>query len=155
MNEARNILAEQVDRLLGDAVTREALAAAEAGSWPEAMWGAIEEAGLPGVLAQEGAGWEEAEVVCRAAGRHQVPLPLADSVLACWLLSGAGIEVPSGPLSVAPVRPGEVLRLTRDGAAWRLHGTATRVPWGRDVGHLAVLAEHDGAPHVALVGLKM
>jgi alkylation response protein AidB-like acyl-CoA dehydrogenase len=152
MNEARNILAEQVDRLLGDAVTREERAAAEAGAWPGELWRAVEEAGLPGVLAQEGAGWAEAEVVCRAAGRHQVPLPLVESVLACWLLSGAGIEVPSGPLSVAPVRPGEALRLTREGATWRLDGTASRVPWARDVGHLAVLAEHDGAPHVALVG---
>ena len=151
MNEARNILAEQVDRLLGDVVTREALAGADSGAWPEALWRAVEEAGLPGVLAEDGAGWGEAEVVCRAAGRHQVPLPLVESVLACWLLSGAGIEVPAGPLSVAPVRPGEALRLTREGDTWRLDGTATRVPWGRHAGHLAVLAEHDGAPHVALV----
>jgi acyl-CoA dehydrogenase len=154
MNEARQILAEQVDRLLGNLVTREVLAEAEAGVWPARAWQAIEEHGLTRILVagDEGAaGWGEAEVVCRAAGRHRVPVPLAESVLAGWLISGAGIDVPEGPLSLAPVRLGETLRLSRDDGSWRLHGTATRIPWGCDAGHLAVLALHDATPHVALV----
>ena len=56
-----------------------------------------------------------------------------------------------GPLTVAPVREGDVLSATREGALWRIDGTATRVPWARQCGTIAVLAESDGKSVVALV----
>ena len=154
--ELRSILADQVNRLLGDRVTKAALESAEAGSWPAELWQAIEENGLTRVLVPEeqggvGGSWAEAEVVLRAAGRYQAPVPLAEGVLAGWLLSGAGLEMPEGPISVAPVRREETLSLRRDGDGFRLDGSATRIPWGRGVDHLAVLAMLDGAPWVALI----
>ncbi|MDP6812818.1 MAG: acyl-CoA dehydrogenase family protein, partial [Alphaproteobacteria bacterium] len=72
-SELRTILGDQVNRLLGDLVTKDVLETAETGAWPEALWQAIEENGLPRVLVPEdrggvGGGWDEAEVVIRAAG---------------------------------------------------------------------------------------
>ena len=61
-----------------------------------------------------------------------------------WLLSTAGITQPEGPLTVAPVREGDVLTAKRDGAGWHIDGTATRVPWARQCGAIAVLAESGG-----------
>ena len=88
----------------------------------------------------------------RVAGAHAVPAPLAETMLAGWLLAGAGLAVPDGPLSVGPVRQDETIDLRRVGDAWQVAGTLTRVPWGRTVTALALSAQHEGQPWVALVG---
>jgi acyl-CoA dehydrogenase len=98
-----------------------------------------------------GGTWLDAHVVVRAAGRHVAPVPLAETIVAGHLLSQAGLEVPYGPMTLAPVHRGERLTLTRSGGNWRVSGTATRVPWGRAATHVVTVAEVDGAVTVALV----
>ena len=44
----------------------------------------------------------------RRSAYHGAPLPLAETMLAGRLLAAAGLEVPQGALTVAPVRPGDV-----------------------------------------------
>ncbi len=156
MNEARTLLADVVTRLFTDRVTPDVLQSAEQGQWPAALWEAVEENGLTMPLVAEakgGAGgtWGDAHVVIRATGRHAVPLPLAETIVAAWLLAESGLEVPTGPLTLAPVRRDERLRLSRAGAGWTLSGTATRVPWGRAAKHVVVVADVDSRAHVALV----
>jgi len=155
MNELRGILTSTVTRLLGTEVTKESLQEAEAGTWPAALWDALEGNGLTRPLvpeAQGGAGgtWEDAHVLLHAAGRFAAPVPLAETILASALLSSAHLEVPDGPLTVAPVRPGETLALAAAGG-WRLSGTVTRVPWGDAAARVAVVAPVDGRVHLALV----
>ena len=53
-SELGEILADQVDRLLADTSTREVKRDAELGTWPEALWAQVEEAGLPLALVSEG-----------------------------------------------------------------------------------------------------
>ncbi|MGH7387867.1 MAG: acyl-CoA dehydrogenase family protein [Candidatus Rokuibacteriota bacterium] len=154
--DPRALLADTVTRLFGDLVTKEALEAAEKGAWPEALWQALEEGGLTLPLvpeAQGGAGgtWLDAHVVVRAAGRHAAPVPLAETIVASWLLAEAGLDVPLGPLAIAPVQRNDRLALRRAGGGWRLDGVAHRVPWGAASGHVVVVAEGDGRPTVALV----
>jgi len=155
-SELRTILSDQVNRLLADRVGKGVLEAAEAGAPQDQLWQAIEENGLPMVLVPEdrggvGGGWGEAEVVIRAAGKYLAPVPLVESILAGWLLSNAGLEMPLAPISIAPVRADEALSITRDGGGYRISGMATRVPWGRSVEHLAVFGRCEGEPYVALV----
>ena len=78
-------------------------------------------------------------------------MPLAETIVASALLAGAGLEVPLGPLTIAPVHSGETLKLSRSGETSRLRGTATRVPWGAAAGHIVALAEIDGRAMVALL----
>ena len=87
----------------------------------------------------------------RVAGEFALPLPLAETMIAGYLLAGAGIDIPDGPLTVAPVVATDRLILTRNGDAWHLAGTAARIPWARHAAAIAVLAEYNGAPHVALI----
>jgi acyl-CoA dehydrogenase len=155
-SELRTLLADTVTRLFTDLVTKERLESSEKGVWPDELWRALEEGGLTLPLVAEdrgGAGgtWGDAHVVVRAAGRHAAPVPLAETVVASALLAGARLDVPTGPLTLAPVRSTETLALTRAGSAWRLSGTATRVPWGRAARHVVVVAEVDGHPTVGLV----
>ena len=155
MNELRTILGDVVTRLFTDLVSKDLLESAERGEWPAALWQAVEENGLTLPLVPEskgGAGgtWGDAFVVIRAAGRHAVPLPLAETIVGSWLLSGAGLDAPSGPLTIAPARREDTLRLVRAGAGWRLSGSAARVPWGGAAHHVVVVALAEGRPMVAL-----
>jgi acyl-CoA dehydrogenase len=154
-SELRSLLADTVTRLFTDLVTKEAIEAAEKGTWPDALWRALEEGGLTLPLlpeAQGGAGgtWLDAHVVVRAAGRHTAPVPLAETILASWLLAGAGLEVPPGPLTVAPVHRDDSVHLVRAGGGWRLRGSAARVPWGAAAGHVVVVSALDGGTMIAL-----
>ncbi|MBI2528467.1 MAG: acyl-CoA/acyl-ACP dehydrogenase [Candidatus Rokubacteria bacterium] len=149
MSEARTILAEAVTRILTDRVTKDVLESAEKGQWPAALWQALEESGLTLPLVPEarggaGGSWGDAHVLLTAAGRFAAPVPLAETMIASWLLAEAGLEVPLGPLAVAPVRRGDLLRLERAGGGWRLGGSAGRVPWGGGAGHLVVVTTPDG-----------
>src|SRR3989449_7665060 len=145
MNEARAILADVVARLFTERVTRELRQSAETDAWPDALWTAVEENGLTLPLvpeAQGGAGstWGDAHVVVSAAGRHAVPLPLPETIVAAWLLAGAGLDVPAGPLTLAPAQRDDDLRVKPTTGGFRLDGTARRVPWGAGARHVVVVA---------------
>jgi acyl-CoA dehydrogenase len=153
MNELQTILSDTVSRLFTDRVTQALRESAEKGEWPEALWQAVEEGGLtlpqiPEARGGAGGSWADAYIVVAAAGRFALPLPLAETMVAAWLLAQSDLDVPTGPLTVAPVHPADRLELARDGGAWRLSGVAARVPWGRVAEHVVVVA----GGHVALVG---
>jgi acyl-CoA dehydrogenase len=156
MNELRTILSDVVTRLFSEGVTKEVIEAAEQGTWPQPLWEAIEENGLTLPLVPEsqgGAGgtWLDAHVIVTAAGRYAVPLPLSETIVASWLCATAGLDVPEGPLTIAPVRRGEAIRLRREGGPWRASGAASRVPWGGDAAHVVVVDETDDGTAVALI----
>jgi acyl-CoA dehydrogenase len=156
VSELGDLLAPTVTRLFTDLVTKELIESAEKGVWPAALWSALEEGGLTLPLLPETAGgaggtWADAYVVVRAAGKHAAPVPLAETILGGWLLTQAGLDVPLGPLTVAPVRGGERLRVIRSNDSWRLSGTVTAVPWGAAAGHVVAVAEGNDGPMVALL----
>jgi len=99
--------------------------------------------------AQGGAGAELADgfAVLGVAGRYAVAVPLAETLLAGWLLFRAGLKAPEGAMSVAPARPSDKVTLNSDG---RLSGQARGVPFAKEAKHLAVLA----GSSVALVETK-
>ena len=156
MSELGSLLSDTVGRLFGALATKELIESAEKGAWPEKLWRALEEGGLTLPLVSEDAGgaggtWEDAHVVVAAAGRHAAPVPLAETIVAGALLSRTGLEVPLGPLTLAPVHAGERLTLARRGSGLTVSGTATRVPWGRHAGHVVTVGDVDGRPTVALI----
>lgn len=139
-------------RLFGDLATPAAVNAAEEGVWPAALWQAIEMAGfldalistdVPGDLSGIG----NAATILRAAGRYAVPLPLAETMLARWLLASAGLAMPEGPLTIASLKREATFTLRREGKGWHLSGKASGVPWAQKATGIVVVA--DG--HIACV----
>jgi acyl-CoA dehydrogenase len=119
-----DMLIETTERLFGSLCTPAALRAAEQSGWAPGMWAGVAGLGLLDALA-----------VLRIAGAYSLPLPLAETGLAGWLLTTAGIDVPPEPLTVVPGRPDDTLRLS----GGRLYGTAHRVPWARAAGLIVAL----------------
>ena len=68
------------------------------------------------------------------AGKFAVPTPLAETMLAGWLLSQGEIGFPGGRLSVAPVREKDRLGIDNNNT---LTGTARSVPFAREADSFA------------------
>ncbi|WP_247872726.1 acyl-CoA dehydrogenase family protein [Azospirillum sp. TSH64] len=164
VSDTSQILVDTATRLFEEQFTAKQRVAAESGQWLDTQWQAVEDMGLPLALVPEEAGGfglplVEALDLIRLAGAFAVPLPLAETMLANRILASAGLELPGGPLTLAPVRPDDRLTLSRRDGGWLLSGTAHRVPWGR-VAATVVLARcedpgddagQDGQSFAALV----
>ena len=140
MNEMRQIMADTVEKLFTEHVTKSLKESAEASDFPEKLWNAVEENGLLHILVPEkfggvGAEFADAEVIARGIGRHAVPMPVVESILANWILVSAGLDIPTGMTVLAPVRADEALDFAGD----KVRGTATRVPWGRTAAQVVVI----------------
>ena len=147
-----NIIVDTATKIFADLCEPATINAAEEGKWPQEFWDALEESGLtltwvPDTLGGAGAEIIDGFAVLRVAGRFSAPVPLAETLLAGWLLAQAGIEAPAGPMTIAPVYEDGHIELT-DHA---LRGRARHIPFARSARHIAVLAYQAGAPCVALV----
>src|SRR5690349_21934243 len=88
--EVSTILIEQADRLFELHARKDVQAAADGGAWPEALWRAVEDAGLPLALVPEeaggvGLGMADAARLVRRSAYHTVPLPLAETLIGAAL----------------------------------------------------------------------
>lgn len=93
------ILLETASALFARHCSPAQVAAAEAEGWSPALWAELERSGLAAIGAEGSAA--EAAAVVRVAARHAAPVPLAETVMASWILRRLGQEIPAGPLTVA------------------------------------------------------
>jgi len=118
--------------------------------WQSAQWQAVSDAGYPlALLSEDQGGFDltplQALGLVRLAAAQAAPLPLGETMVANWLLAGAGLDLAPGPAGF-----GSGAQLTRDGAGWRIRAHLARLPWGRDLGTLALLGfDDDGGAWVA------
>jgi alkylation response protein AidB-like acyl-CoA dehydrogenase len=154
MRDETRMLLESMGRLFEDHCTKQVADAAETGAFPDALWQAVSDSGVPlGGVADSGVDWSDLYAVLRVAGRFAAPIPLAETILAAWIASAAGLEVSEKPMTVGPVRSDDQLTLERDGNGWRLSGRASRLPWATDAAKIVLLADGPkGAMAVSLEG---
>jgi acyl-CoA dehydrogenase len=153
-SEIRAMLVESATRLFADHVDARTLEAAKRDGWSAVLWTVMESAELPRVSVPEEAGGaggtlSDLAAVLRVAGRYAAPVPFAETaLLANWLLAGAGLELPRGPLAVLPGAPLSA-RHSKDG--WVVSGVCSRVPWARIAARLVGLAHADRELRVVMV----
>ena len=148
MDEAESLVRDAATRIFQDLGDPQTLNNAADDAWRAPLWSALEEAGLTTAwvsdeLGGAGAGIGSGFAVLRVAGEFAVPLPLAETLLAGWLLEQGGIVMPGGAMTVAPTRRADKISLV-DG---KLSSTARAVSFATKVDHIAVLVDD----HVALV----
>jgi acyl-CoA dehydrogenase len=151
-----NIVVETAERIFADLCDPQTVNSAKDDKWKDALWKALAENGLTlAWVAEEhggaGAGLSDGFELLSAAGRFAVPVPLAETMLAGWLLSQGGIVSPDGAMSVAPVQPKDRITLNADGT---LSGRAQSIPFAREAQHFAVLAHGANGVSIALVAAK-
>ena len=130
VTESDNIVAETAARIFADLADPQTINRARDSSWKEKLWRALSDAGLtlawvPENLGGAGASLADGFAILGAAGRYALPVPLAETLLAGWLLARAGIAAPAGAMTVAPARPRDRITLNADGT---LSGRAAEFP---------------------------
>ena len=153
MAESENIVAETAEKIFADLADAQTINSDKKGGWKAPLWQALTEAGLPLSWVPEdcggsGASLAEGFSVLSAAGRFAIAVPLAETMLAGWLLAQAKIASPEGAMTVAPASPKDRIALNADGT---LSGRARGVPFAKDARHIAVLAQGAGGVSIALV----
>ena len=153
MAESENIVAETAEKIFADLANAQTINRDKKGDWKAPLWQALTEAGLPLAWVSEACGGSGASLaegfsVLSAAGRFAIAVPLAETMLAGWLLEQAKIASPEGPMTVAPASPRDRIALNADGT---LSGRARGVPFAKDAKHIAVLAHGPGGISIALV----
>lgn len=143
VSENENIVAEMALRIFADLGDPQTVNSAKDDAYIAALWQALADSGLSLAWVPEehggaGASMADGFEILRAAGRYAVPVPLAETMLAGWLLAQAGIAAPAGAMTVAPARPDDDVHLASDGT---LHGRARGVPFGSSAAYFAVLAQ--------------
>ncbi|MGB7578129.1 MAG: acyl-CoA dehydrogenase family protein, partial [Pseudolabrys sp.] len=154
--ENNHIVAEVAARILADLADPQTINRAKDERWKETLWHALDEAGLPLAWVPEELGGSDASLadgfaILGVAGRFALAVPLAETMIAGWLLTRAGLVAPSGPMTVAPVRPHDRIEVHQDGT---LSGTAFAVPFARSSRHIVVLGEASNGTSIALVEIK-
>lgn len=134
------LIVDTTARMLAELCGSEVVTAAEDGVPPRALWEALEESALtrawiPEALDGPGTSLADGFAIIRLAGAHAVPAPLAETLLAGWLASDAGLEAPEGPLTVAPANADSPLRLEGD----MLVGSVRRVPFAGACEHIVAV----------------
>ena len=153
MAESENIVAETAEKIFSDLADAQTINHDKNGSWKAPLWQALTDAGLPLSWVAEdcggsGASMAEGFSVLSAAGRFAIAVPLAETMLAGWLLSQAKIPSPDGAMTVAPASPKDRIALNPDGT---LSGRARGVPFAKQARHIAVLASGAAGLSIALV----
>jgi acyl-CoA dehydrogenase len=151
--ESENIVAETAEKIFADLADTQTINHDKQGTWKAPLWQALTEAGLPLSWVPEecggsGASLAEGFSVLSAAGRFAVAVPLAETMLAGWLLAQAGITSPEGAMTVAPASPKDRIAVNADGS---LSGRARGLPFAKEAKHLAVLASGTNRTSIALV----
>jgi acyl-CoA dehydrogenase len=154
--EKDRAVAEAAARIFADLADPQSINKAGNGAWKAPLWQTITEAGLslawvPENLGGSGVSVAEGFAILGVAGRFALAVPLAETLAAGWLLARAGLSSPAGPMTLAPVRPNDRVRIGADGT---VSGHAAAVPFARDCTHIAVLAEDGNDRMVALVDSK-
>ena len=99
-------LAEPFERLLADACAPAIVRAIESGADQAPLWARLEASGFVDTMVPESAGGAglrlaDAFPLFVVAGRHGMPLPLAQTMLVRALLAREGLTAPSGSITIA------------------------------------------------------
>lgn len=153
MPEPENIVVETATRIFADLADAQSIIQSRGDGWREPLWQALTDAGLtlawvPDACGGSGADLADGFGVVQAAGRAALAVPLAETLLAGWLLAQAGLPSPSGTMTAAPAAPNDRITLAGDGT---LNGRARHVPFAADADHIAVLAHGPAGGVIALV----
>ncbi|MCX7201101.1 MAG: hypothetical protein NTV17_02095 [Burkholderiales bacterium] len=99
------MIEQSVERVFSGNVDKTLLLRVEAGEFPAELWNLVCDSGFTVAVASEQSGgigerWGASYPILRGLGYWQVPVPLAETMVAACLLSAAGMALPEGPVAL-------------------------------------------------------
>ncbi len=146
------LIEDSANRLFAEQVLKAHRERAERGELDAALWQQVVDGGFPLLLASEAAGgfglsWLAAYPLLRGLGYWQVPLPLAETMVAGLLASVGGFDLPAGLTTLIEQGRGNALVVEGN----TVSGIAHAVPWARHA-DAALVSLADG--RLALLPIK-
>jgi alkylation response protein AidB-like acyl-CoA dehydrogenase len=146
VSDADSLIRDAATRIFADLADPQTLNAAADQRWKVPLWQALEESGLtlawvPEERGGAGATLQDGFDILRISGQYAAPVAIAETLLAGHFLAAAGLDCPSGPLTVAPLRLGDHLTCSKEGT---ISGTARAVPFAAEARAIVAIAERDG-----------
>ena len=150
-----DLVATSAERLFADVADIQAVIAAKDASWKDRLWAGIEETGLnvaasPEDLGGAGLGLKDSLGILRVAGGIALSAPLAETILAGWMLGAAGLEMPAGRIAFGPSSFSDEVMLHADGS---ISGRIARLAFARECAHAVLLAQGPEGLAVVLIAL--
>ena len=165
MSDMQRMIGDSAGRLFADNVSKELLERFEADQWCGDLWDLVTASGFALAVVPESAGgiggtWWDAYPILRGLGYWNVPLPLAETMLASALLAQAGVSIPDGPITVIEQdRQSQLTVRSPGGSAGNaggqhfVDGIASGVPWARRCRWAVLSVREAGRARLALVDL--
>jgi acyl-CoA dehydrogenase len=150
VNEQSQLIEDATRRIFSERGSPQAQRSPEACDrlWNALASSAITRTWIPDHLNGADASLADGFNVLRIAGEFAVSAPLAETMLAGWLLQHSEISTPDTRITVAPVDLRDRIAVNADGT---LTGTARAVPFARECSQLVVLPRAAERMHVAVV----
>ena len=147
-----SMIADAARRIFHDLADPQTVTNAADDTWRDPLWSALADSGLaaawvPDALGGAGAGLADGFEVLRIAGAFALAEPLAETLMAGWLLSTADIVLPAGRLAMAPVHRGDQIDIDGGGV---VSGRARAVPFAAQADAIVVLGHHEDGFAVAV-----
>ena len=153
MSDDDDLLINSTTKIFEDLCDPQTINSAKDDSWKSPLWKALEESGLTLAWVPENCGGSGASLsdgfhIAEVAGRFASPIPLAETLLAGWLLSKAEIQCPPGMLTIAPIRSRDTVTVNPHGT---LSGQVKGVPFASEAEHIAIMAKGNDSVRIGLV----
>lgn len=150
MSDQNDPFAESLARILSTQG-----ASVQPDTWHAPLWGVLEEAGFTRALVGEdrggpGLAWADAFALLAQSGEAVVSVPLAECMLAQWLLAIAGLDGAAGLTCLAAGSEPLSLDIASHGKA-TVSGELPHVAWGRQCAGLVTIGLNAGQPAVVYV----
>ncbi len=121
------LLLETADRIFRDHCDKTLLDAVEQGAFPRALWQVMVDNGLPLLATPEmGGTLADAVRLLKVAGRHALPAPLAEALVANYLMGIGGCESRAATLTLG-------IADSHSGEGAEVSVRLEHVPWARSV----------------------
>lgn len=157
MDDIQSMLQDSANALFSDLVTSDVLQRAEAGEFPQDLWNAVVGQGFTLAMRADDVGgsnlsWGQVYPLLHATGRYTVPVPLAETLLANYVLETAGCAQTEGAtvMTIGSASASSV-KLDDNGAA--ITTSLQNIPFSNQAQRLVLITEIDGVPHMGWVDL--
>lgn len=158
----QTMVGDSARRIFADHIDRKLLEQFETGQFCAPLWKLVSDAGFGLTTVPEEAGgvggqWRDAADLLFAIGQFNLPLPLAETMIANHLLAAAGIALPDTDKPLALIEAGQhaQLEFSSSQGSTILSGRAQAVAWARDCDWLVISnSVAPGQTQIALMDLR-
>ncbi|CAM4339062.1 acyl-CoA dehydrogenase family protein [Bordetella muralis] len=158
MDDIQSMLQDSANALFNDMVTAVALERAESGEFQQELWNAVVSQGFTLAMCSEQRGgsamsWAQVYPLLHAAGRYALPVPLAETLLANYLLETAGCAETDGEMvmTIASV-PVDAIKPLHNTTT--ITASLTDIPFAHQAQRIVLNTEIQGVPYIGWIDMS-